>query len=128
MIDVKELRIGNRIYGGKDGNTEFTVLACDFETIEKYPENYEGIQITEDRILAFGLIKNSDTRKMKMIFYDTEYYHSNGDILIIKTDNTFYGIKTIFPGESGDYQEDSIELTTIHQFQNLYFALHEREL
>ena len=105
-MNAKELRIGNLIYN------EYTK-----QVQEVYPEmitqlsrlgienNMKPIPITEDWLLNFGFIKDK---------VGTEYY---------KEDFTIY-LPYFF-----QYKDSVIDpLNHIHQLQNLYFSLTNKEL
>ena len=112
MIDIKQLRVGNLIYGGKGIDLIFDVQPQDFETIEKYPHNYLSIPLTEELLIKCGFEKQmSWTFKIDLI----------GNKYLVY----YLGEKGWSIGNK-DYSD--FDCKYLHQLQNLYFALTNKEL
>ena len=106
-MEANELRIGNWVDLDKEE------IAIDLEYFyweiegNGVLECTEPIPLTEDWLLKFGFEKKYN-----------EYYL--GDIIICEEINDFkFGY---------DFYEDILELKHVHQLQNLYYALTEKEL
>lgn len=109
-LQPNELRIGNlfQTIGGK----ERTVDLKELTRIQRIPNLYKGIPLTEEWLLKLGYVKNErvkyiyDFRPLQLMFTPNgfEYFHSQpygGNFLIIKY---------------------------VHQLQNLYYSLTNKEL
>jgi len=116
-MKANELRIGNLIY--VDSKLRY-VFGTIYKTIQHnyntqnstYSENYENecepIPITEEWLLKFGFeVYEFDNKENQYRFKDR---------LIVIRDNNFHDYGT------------SVKLKSVHQLQNLYFALTNEEL
>ncbi len=114
MTEIKELRIGNWIYltdndknlGKKIGPLEVDVTT--FNDIESSHYSIEAISLTEEILLKCGFEKQSD---VIFIFENILLYLGDGFI-----DFYNYG------------HQIKMGIKYIHDLQNLYFALNNREL
>ena len=127
-MEAKELRLGNYIEWS--GNIH-KVIAIDLQGVFikkknlqlRFIKTIKPIPLTEEWLLKFGFKRHGG-----------DYYN---DIIILKnvvcfdTGRVFdaFEIK-IFPNELGSAQEveGMLEISYVHQLQNLYFALTGKEL
>jgi hypothetical protein len=113
MIQPNELRIGNLIFKNHnvvDERETIYVSVQDFYWIEKYPDSYEGMPLTEEWLLKFGF------EKINHIHGYSFWSHK-------KTKISIYDNKTEWMG----YYVDN-NCKYVHQLQNLFFALTGKEL
>jgi hypothetical protein len=120
MIDAKELRLGNYIKYSNSafGKGEGTVYAIQDDLIVTndgtavYLNELEPIPLTKERVVMLGLTFSGYTSQDKAI------YKINDEVWIVKNIVTkkFY------------LNEYELELKYVHQFQNLYFSLTNKEL
>lgn len=117
IIKIEELRIGNYICVNNNGHpcrvTELTTMSCTVESIkennkEPYVKTMNTIPLTEEWLLRFGF-DGSEIFKNSYILNSVEIYIQDG----------LYWY---------DFGNDRVEVKTIHQLQNLYFALTNKEL
>lgn len=113
MIQANELRIGNLILFYKDvieinyiNKTHIGYGKGNFAPISF--NNFEPIPLTEEWLLKFGF-EVSEIFKNSYILNSVEIYIQDG----------LYWY---------DFGNDRVEVKTIHQLQNLYFALNDEEL
>jgi hypothetical protein len=101
-----EIRIGNLV---KRNGLIVTVDEQTFWDMKRYPEQYEPVTLTEERLIQFGFeVHKFDNGKQNQ-------YRFNDRLIVIR--NGFFV----------DYGS-SVCLQHIHQLQNLYFALNNEEL
>jgi hypothetical protein len=108
-MDEKEVRIGNYV------NIEDTILRIELQELYYNASIMTPIPITEEWLLKFGFEKDYSN----YIIEAGDYFHS------IKKD----GEEWIYSYDESDaccYELRSIKY--IHQLQNLYFALNDKEL
>jgi hypothetical protein len=121
MIDVKELRIGNYIYwdNPKKKNVVHTVRAVLEFSLHTTPlaicgiEDFSPIPLTEQWLIDFGFEKGND------IMGDCFYIEQNNNV------NDF--AIHLHDGKYTDILND-LYIDSVHQLQNLYFALTGKEL
>lgn len=115
MIAPQELRLGNKVI--RNG----IVVTVDYQTfwnVEKYPDQYQPIELTEDWLLKMGfdLLHFGKFRKVYDLLKDSRFgYSDNFGLANIESAVTF-GCK------------DFTHVKYVHQLQNLYFALTGEEL
>ncbi len=121
MMNVKELRLGNLVESSIEEIGMITVLAittarnthyvnaCDIEYIIP-------IKLTEERLLEFGFEKTDGG-----IGWD---YFKKGDFMLTHVPTNKGKIPAIYNEKSGKYKY----ILYVHQLQNLYFALEQKEL
>ncbi|MEN5306801.1 hypothetical protein ABE425_04755 [Chryseobacterium cucumeris] len=103
MIAPQELRLGNKVL--RNGII-VTVDNQTFWDVEKYPDQYEPIELNEDWLLKFG-------------FHKVQYsFWINGLAVHNNTPFEFYIL----------YEQNRTYIKYVHQLQNLYFALTGEEL
>lgn len=122
-MKIEELRIGNWLKAiGKEsfyqvkGINEITIdVATDRpNNYKRYLlDGFEGIPINEEWLVKFGFVKNLKHGIENYISCDFTYYPSNKQV-------------KIFDRFGGSIYVENIEF--IHQLQNLYFALTQKEL
>lgn len=122
-MKAQELRIGNIVYeysidasGNKAANPhEF--LINNAYTLSRLSEHAEGIPLTEEWLLKFGLEKYHG-------MWQPNYLKSNnpGLIYIELFENDKYHLSGPDAGKS------SVSIDYVHQLQNLHFALTGKEL
>jgi len=122
MINAKELRIGNFVINAnkknvKTENVKFTGYSklTDWYRINEIGDSfYDPILLTEEILhkCSFG----------KVGFYDNVYHLNNFRIYLDKSKNTF-----LLKYEEGNNNLE-IEVISLHQLQNLYFILTNKEL
>lgn len=113
----EELRIGNYVnifLNDVDHNT-IQIKIDDLYYIGQKNGVYEPIPVTEEWLLKFGFVKNSELK------YHWKNWGTNG-VIIITFDETYQGY--LFQLGKGLNKL----LTNVHQLQNLYFALTGEEL
>jgi hypothetical protein len=122
-MKAEELRIGNFIKGCNvyDGR-ELTVSKVGFDVVfffngfaGEYPNDCEGIELTEQWLEKFGFLCT-----VPRFRYETDKY------LIeqwVTADSYFFRVKT-----SASESIMIAEVEFVHQLQNLYFALTGREI
>ena len=109
-----ELRIGNSI---RDAQTKgikkvTTGMLYNWERLHSPPhEGYEPVEITESELLKYGF-RMIDERTFKFPKSNWELFRDNGFFWSI--DNGLCGL--------------GLNIGYVHQLQNVYFALTEREL
>ncbi len=125
MIAANELRIGNIIYKLDDIEDTLKEYVVSIEEnslywINKFPEKFLAIQLTEEILLKCN-------GKFRLIDCGWKYYDIE-DLVIsinVKDGRIFF---SAFDRDSQGYVNDfDIELTSLHQWQNLYFALKGKE-
>ena len=107
MIAPQELRLGNKILSN---GIVVTVDNQTFWDIEKYPDQYEPIELTEDWLLKFGF-KPAE-------FHDFLYKN----IFIINYGGKYY--RAYLDGKT----RIDVELKYVHQLQNLIHSICGEEL
>lgn len=125
-MTANELRLGNIIYrnvydinpdGNKvydpDGNEQEIVTIEILDSIRKGSNDYSGISLTEEWLLKFGFEKQS------------KYFYFNDSYRIEQMLRNVFSCK----GKTDGSESHPIAiLSTVHQLQNLYFALTGEEL
>lgn len=125
-MDIRELRLGNMVHT-PDTNQDVPVCALNTFTNCLYVNNniiapiyaneVEPIVLTEELLLKCGFyqIYGSDPQEPNAMLL---YYNSTGDFTIMSTEND----RDTFLYDTG------IIVTSVHQLQNLHFALTGKEL
>jgi hypothetical protein len=142
MIDAKELRIGNVISVGdlktgattmmRGAKTIFDVCAITQSQIHIHQINNmgfgtialseaEGIPLTEEILLKCGFEGIKET----YLYSRREDKGEDGDICVFGEDGKYS--LYIFAADDS-YSYIGIDITSVHQLQNLYFALTGKEL
>lgn len=108
-MDIKQLRIGNYINYNYLGTSIVSVIESGDDITEADSNQYTPIELTEEWLLKFGF-------KWSHFHPDTAQreYYTYKDFGIELYNNRYY--------------KYNIEIKTIHQLQNLYFALIRQEL
>lgn len=111
-MKANELRTGNYVmYSSLIQVNDYKIDEC-----EEHPTRFGPIQLTEEWLLKFGFtekyksIHNSWTKNGSKIFQLSDYEDEEGELM-----NEFY-------------YEGNVHVKYVHQLQNLYFALTEKEL
>jgi hypothetical protein len=120
MIAANELRIGNLInYVRNDLVVKTKVVDHNLLAILINPENtidiayHYGIELNEECLLRFGFIKHG------------LYYHfPNHEIFKLEQ----HKLKNAYWLKHGYESLDSVRINYVHQLQNLFFALTQKEL
>lgn len=124
-----EVRIGNYVHyqindkfdERKQWNEVTRIDPIDFECFDKY---YLPIELTEEWLFKFGFVKTECTtnwhrnNNIKAYQYTLEYF-----FIFYGTYSKKFGI-----GLSNIWDGMDLEISSVHQLQNLYFALTEKEL
>lgn len=125
-MDIRELRLGNMVHT-PDTNQNIPVSALNSFTNQVYVNNnilapvfadkVEPIALTEDLIFkcGFSQIYGSDPQEPNAMLL---YYNPTGDFTIMAMEND----RSTFHYETG------ITVASVHQLQNLHFALTGKEL
>ena len=124
MINAKELRIGNlveyRITDKFDDRKEWwevsEIDADDVHWLSKVDakdEDFRPIPITEEWLFKFGYRKKHDI------------YYKNNSLLRFIGNEVFYSRGEI---DDAEFQEYITSVKYLHQLQNLFFALTNKEL
>ena len=103
-MKASELRIGNWI---NDGDGDFTVCRKTLAHVEKFPNKFKPIPLTEEWLVKFGFEKIKENT-----------YSAPVVSFLIYTNQKKYAV-SFWQGN---------ELEHVHQLQNLYFALVGEEL
>ena len=124
-MDVKELRIGNWIQSetevfGEKKFRQWQVEIEDLEYIESNPEDYFGIPITEDWLLKAGF--NTTPLGYKINIGDKR------ELTLSLCNDKGKGEYYFYVRDNEDFTGFSIRIFYLHQLQNLYFALTNKEL
>jgi hypothetical protein len=107
QLNAASLRIGNLLQVGNEiEKLELVDFADMYENSTLI--HYQPIPLTEEWLLKLGFTKS-------LIFNS---YYINSDIEINIFDNIFWY----------DTKNDSIEIQSVHELQNLFYALTKREL
>jgi len=135
MIDVKSLRIGNIVGDPHNDGTHAPVIIVDLygdnkvsyktkegETCIAPTGELEGIPITEEWLIRFGFQRFP-------LPYQSEHFHRlpNGFEVMICGDGKIRRIIT-FAGAVGYSMQGGLGIPSVHDLQNLYFALTGEEL
>ena len=108
MIQSNELRIGNWV---KDEEGIFPITATFFNLLKLNLETTYPIMLTEEWLLKLGFEKLTGWDNM-------EYFDNEGIHIYLCGD---------MKKEWFEYDND-MEIKSVHQIQNLFFALKEKEL
>ena len=117
MIQANELIVGNLLNFDRFGEIRIFKIDPDhirmcFDFNDEFNLYYKPIPITESWLLSFGFEQRDHLWSIDIDRYNKIYYNSDQKIL--------------FSGQLGfSIQHD---ITYIHQLQNLYFALTQKEL
>ncbi|HAO26759.1 MAG TPA: hypothetical protein DCQ68_01875 [Chryseobacterium indologenes] len=114
MIAPRELRLENKVL--RNGIV-VTVDNQTFWDLEKYPDQYEPIELSEDWLLKFGFESNNVVYKIDNDRFIFELY--------------FYDAWDLNYVEKQKFGNGSAELSgywKIHELQNIFFALTWEEL
>lgn len=112
MIRHEELRIGNTIL--RNGIV-VTVDHQSFRDVEKYPDQYQGIELTEDWLIRMGFTVSGGWIYK---FGVTESDVNDGVHYVLESNTILIG----------NHNKLKYKIKYVHQLQNLYFALTEEEL
>lgn len=139
MINIRELRIGNYvIWGGREkpaivngvfirkspAKTE-NVLLLDKEYIETFEDNIQPVPLTTEMLLKCGFYEE---KKNKTYIKEIDGYIGYARLKFyayIKADNTVDSIRV---RQGQNHTGNTLNIISIHQLQNLYFALTGQEL
>lgn len=127
-MDVRELRIGNWIKSPiESGGTIARVIHIntDKDGYNHFLDHCTPIPLTEEWLLKFGFKKTKYEYKDECP--DLNYF-IKGDFKIFIMASNKDVMKDIFMPAYSMQVFDHLELTSIHQLQNLYFALTNKEL
>lgn len=139
-MNAKELRIGNYVQGDtlsipreeifSDGI--MCVTAYGIYLIDDGQIDFEPIPLTEDWLIKFGFTKKEKDGEYGYIYYIPICdYNYTVERDWNKYSSHFFGHEyTDCPNEKDDYiiHQISFDLRYVHQLQNIYFSLTEREL
>ena len=141
-MDARELRIGNWALHkyqnfGAEGFyfAENVISSDDIKGCEEFLEAYKPIPLTEEWLIKFEMIRmpkvdelewlNSSFNERGYTFAKHKYYCSEYFVSIDKDGIDF----EIFSSDDGmESREHLSKLEYVHQLQNLYFALTQKEL
>lgn len=121
MIKANELRIGNLILRNgflieeKEKFKETTVTHNDITACYVDNTSFKPIPLTEEWLLKFGFEKDNDFGNWHLSAYEI-FSSGNRDFVYW------------YNHSSDDYYSDVRKINTVHQLQNLYFALTGQEL
>jgi hypothetical protein len=125
-MKASELRIGNYIklmYNYEDFET-LQVTLVDISDIEKKNGDFEPIPLTEEWLYKFGFV-DIDKRDHD---YNT-YTDSNHDYYLQSDVRRKDGKYTILDNSFDDLRDFTmVDISYVHQLQNMYFALTGEEL
>jgi len=137
MIKVNELRLDNFVVVNKGGycndNTVQKVTSISKKGINSWSdmgssgfvkeEDMTHIQLTEEWLLKFGFEKDNDFGNWHLSAYEI-FSSGNRDFVAATKEDFVYW----YNHSSDDYYSSVIKINTVHQLQNLYFALTGQEL
>lgn len=119
-MDAREFRLGNYAYG-----TDGTVQEITIEALQ-YLQKYGGtamcqakpIELTEEWLKRFGFISGGDKKSNNFYYKENHCLKpaTNGFLYFVSPDYT-YASETFLKG-----------IESVHQLQNLYYALTHSEL
>ena len=127
MIQANELRIGNlverfdfQVLNGIDLPRKwvsYEILSVDIVEVTMFPDHYRPVTLTEEWLLKFGfeVTYDSDFRKK----FDHNEFTEFGYDIPKTQDKSMEGFR---------YYGRYIKIKSVHQLQNLYFALTGTEL
>lgn len=132
MIKPNELRLGNYV---KYPFHELQVCQLFLDSFQGMYvggrgcymyESCDGIPLTAEWLLKFGFTQSSchDSRN---IFDRVPLYENNG-VAIMLSDSEFWYVTRQYDGGSSDPFERVLEVKSVHQLQNLYYAITGEEL
>lgn len=136
MIDYKEVRIGNLVsYEGKEYRIAGIYKDYPFlDTIEFGAgvvewKDLEPIPLTEERLLKFGFEKRKGNKFPTLKVKGSRFYTSRFNYFRV---NVFQRCLTVQYSSNVKDKENDLytidNIQSIHQLQNLYFALTNKEL
>ncbi|QQV90455.1 hypothetical protein Harreka1_48 [Olleya phage Harreka_1] len=119
-MEATELRIGNKLmYKFKDGWEEIDVFLNDFKYgFDKCFDKYKPIPLTEEWLLKFGFKGNNENG---FVFGDNDVHR-----LKFFNKSVGYQHRIVSIWQSVAIYDATIK--HVHQLQNLYFALTNKEL
>lgn len=120
MIQANELRIGNWVIYHSDEDMFTAIDGTDIVTMEskiEYAEKHSPIPLTPEILEKCGFENKSKT---------TDYYFESNYCAIILGGS----MKKLYPSVYGEFGLEPYgeEIKSLHQLQNLYFALTGEEL
>jgi hypothetical protein len=133
MIQANELRIGNFVMLiFNDKKFERVVGLLEFENCIGAPQEFEGIPLTEEWVLNFGLTRNEYHTHELIYFLDENCLVGigmhNDAWYFVEFETEAQGQKFEFPANLALIVFKDNPIQFVHQFQNLYFALTGKEL
>lgn len=115
-MKATELRIGNHVYRQSDKMVINRNSVYQIEVVTKQTESkYDPIPLTEEWLIKFGFHYSDDDNE----FLELELMHKIK--LYADNSNNFSTVVLRL-------KENEIEIKSVHQLQNLYFALTGKEL
>ena len=115
-MEITELRVGN-IISSKSAKSPFEVTVSDFEYINEHIDNYLSVEITDKILNKFGFEKIIGWADQ--IYYREKDWREKGCSFFELQLNEKDFIFTDF---------NNIIIESVHQLQNLFFALTNNEL
>lgn len=134
-MEAKELRIGNlfQTRGGKTRTIDLKELA----RVQRMPQLYKGIPLTEDWLLKFGFEdwglgtrwNNEHENYTRYVLHNVLDGTSNFEVHYVYSN---YGgvdhYQFIISCDEDDRLNWGVDIKHVHQLQNLYYALTQTEL
>lgn len=121
-MKATELRIGNYVSGNFEVPAKFE--SDDFKRLEDCPEYCKPIPLTEDWLFKLGFELEENLWYNKTYFTDcNEYAEEMGITINLKTKRC-----GVYDKDQNGLAMTGLVIKHVHQLQNLYFALTNKEL
>lgn len=95
--------------------------------IDSYIDFKRPIPLTEERLVRFGFTKHKAQVSLSVGGELSIYFELNG-FVIWQVNDSCYSLDRVFRNRKYNHPKPSLEITTVHKLQNVYFALKDEEL
>jgi hypothetical protein len=144
-LRAEELRIGNILNARFHHNTapngggffwrpvvvgtinEDSITTKFGERIELEEKLLQYLPLTEDWLLRMGFVKYKSQWSLS-VGGELSIYFDNGNIILWQVHESCYSMDRVFRSKRHNHPKPSLEVTSVHQLQNLYYALTSQEL
>lgn len=118
MIDLKELRIGNYIFSNSSKLPYWEISSEDFSFMNGHEVHYHPVELTEEWLIKLGF-KNT---------YDQYFEHENMPFFELLDSGRGEGYNNGWRMFNNSGNSIIFAIKSVHQLQNLYYALTGDEL